>query len=89
MAGNQIAAPSHLTFRQGVHIQMMNIHRNSKVEDILEEYHILRDEDTFTDLEVVTRDGKSRRLHSLVMAASSEFLRHWMEITLPLPMVSL
>ena len=76
-----MAAPSHLSFRQqgaqGLQsVQMMNINRNSKAEDILEEYNILRDEGAFTDLEIVAGGGGGRaqaarrRVHSVVVAAS-------------------
>ena len=83
MAVSQMAAPSHLSFRQqgqGLQsVQMMNINRNSKAEDILEEYKILRDEGAFTDLEIVAGGGleggggggrTKRRVHSVVVAAS-------------------
>ena len=82
MAVSQMAAPSHLSFRQqgqGLQsVQMMNINRNSKAEDILEEYNILRDEGAFTDLEIVAGGGLEgggrikarRRVHSVVVAAS-------------------
>ena len=78
----QIAAPSHLAFRQGVHIQMMNIHRSSRIEDVLREYQLLKEEEAFTDLVIATGDGERRRAHSLVVAAGSEFLKSWMESTL-------
>ena len=58
----------------------------------MEEYKTLRDEDAFTDLEIVAGRGRAqtcrRRIHSVVMAASSDFLGHWMEQVLPFPTVS-
>ena len=69
-----------------------NVHLVSQAEDILEEYKTLRDEDAFTDMEIVAGGrGRAqicrRRMHSVVMAASSDFLGHWMEQVLPLPAV--
>ena len=50
------------------------------------------DEDAFTDMEIVAGGrGRAqtcrRRMHSVVMAASSDFLGHWMEQVLPFPAV--
>ena len=80
-----------------------NVQSLSQAEDILEEYKTLRDEDAFTDLEIVAAGGRGggggsgwraqhqlccrRRMHSVVMAASSDFLGHWMEQVVPFPSV--
>eukprot|EP00094_Tigriopus_californicus_P000396 TCALIF_00385-PA protein Name:"Similar to Ovol2 Transcription factor Ovo-like 2 (Mus musculus)" AED:0.66 eAED:0.66 QI:0/0/0/0.33/1/1/3/0/499 len=63
----------------------MNIHRNSKVEEILDEYHNLQNSELFTDLDFITKNGGRKSVHSLVLAASSDFLKQWMENSFPSP----
>ena len=75
-----------------VDINFFKIILVSQTEDILEEYKTLRDENAFTDLEIVAGGFRGaqlcrRKIHSVVMAASSDFLGHWMEQVLPLPAV--
>ena len=78
---DSIAAASYLTVRQDVHIQMMNVHRNTKVDELLGDYRRLREDERFTDLVLVAGDGHARKVHSLLVVATSELVKHWMETT--------
>ena len=70
-----------------MHIRMMHIQHPAKQQQDLESFFKLREEESFCDMTFVTTNGKgdnSRRsikVHSLVIAASSDFLKNWMEST--------
>ncbi len=55
-----------------------------QLEDIFGEFHRLREDELFTDMELVAAgssrtEERCRRVHSLVLAASSEFIKQWIE----------
>ena len=66
---------------------MMHIQHPAKQQQDLESFFRLREEDCFCDLTFITGGssvGVPRRcikVHSLVVAASSDFLKTWMETT--------
>ena len=70
-----------------MHIRMMHIQHPAKQQQDLESFFRLREEDCFCDLTFITGGssvGIPRRcikVHSLVVAASSDFLKTWMETT--------
>lgn len=70
-----------------MHIRMMHIQHPAKQQQDLESFYNLREEESFCDMTFVTTNDKgdnSRRsikVHSLVIAASSDFLKNWMEST--------
>ena len=63
-------------------VAKLNIQRLFKTEELLEEYHGMQTSGKFTDLDLVTGDRKRISVHSLVVAASSHFIKYWMESTL-------
>ena len=69
-----------------MHIRMMHIQHPAKQQQDLESFYKLREEESFCDMTFVTSNGeengrKSIKVHSLVIAASSDFLKNWMETT--------
>ena len=77
-----------------MHIRMMHIQHPAKQQQDLESFFKLREEESFCDMTFVTTGNEkdpitgnmssNRRcikVHSLVVAASSEFLKTWMETT--------
>ena len=72
-----------------MHIRMMHIQHPAKQQQDLESFFKLREEESFCDMTFITggrfSNEKSERryikVHSLVIAASSEFLKSWMETT--------
>ena len=78
-----------------MHIRMMHIQHPAKQQQDLESFFKLREEESFCDMTFVTtgveRDSTTGnvssptrryiKVHSLVIAASSEFLKTWMETT--------
>ena len=77
-----VTAPSHVTTsappRNAASV-LMNIHRNAKMEDVIKEYRLLQEDELFTDLTLVTGDGQKKRVHSLVLASTSTFIRDWIQ----------
>ena len=49
------------------------------MDELLQDYQRLQAETAFTDFDLMTGDGKKISAHSLVLACSSDFIRHWME----------
>ena len=72
-----------------MHIRMMHIQHPAKQQQDLESFFKLREEESFCDMTFITggkfsNDKSERRcikVHSLVIAASSDFLKSWMETT--------
>ena len=70
-----------------MHIRMLHIQHPAKQQQDLESFYRLREEESFCDFTFVTGGstlGEPRRcikVHSLVVAASSDFLKTWMETT--------
>ena len=72
-----------------MHIRMMHIQHPAKQQQDLESFYKLREEESFCDMTFITGGTFSKekserryiRVHSLVIAASSEFLKSWMETT--------
>ena len=77
-----------------MHIRMMHIQHPAKQQQDLESFFKLREEECFCDMTFVTTGVKSDattgtlssttrsiKVHSLVIAASSDFLKTWMETT--------
>ena len=80
-----VAAASYLTARQqrrDFHIRMMNVHRNTRVDELLGDYRGLQESGSFTDMVLVSGDGRARRVHSLLVVATSDMVKQWMETTL-------
>ena len=85
--------PSNIIFSVGqcsdMHIRMMHIQHPAKQQQDLESFFKLREEESFCDMTFITggrfSNEKSERrcikVHSLVIAASSDFLKSWMETT--------
>ena len=77
-----------------MHIRMMHIQHPAKKQQDLESFFKLREEESFCDMTFVTGGGgrsgtkdnnntprRCIKVHSLVIAASSDFLKTWMETT--------
>ena len=72
-----------------MHIRMMHIQHPAKQQQDLESFYKLREEESFCDMTFVTTNSgdksyngrRSIKVHSLVIAASSDFLKTWMETT--------
>ena len=58
---------------------LMHIEHPSKQQDDLCQFLQMRQQETFTDMIFVTEGGKRLRVHSLVLAAVSDFIKSWME----------
>ena len=77
-----VVAPSHMTTAippRAASTVLMNIHRNSDVKEVVGEFRRLQQQELFTDVVLSCGDGSSRRVHALVLAASSQFLKTWMD----------
>ena len=72
-----------------MHIRMMHIQHPAKQQQDLESFFKLREEESFCDMTFITggkfsyykSERRCIKVHSLVIAASSDFLKSWMETT--------
>ena len=81
LQGATWSVPENFMYSTNMQIRMMHIQHPSKQQDDLCEFLKLREDETFTDMIFVTAGDKVIRVHSLVLAATSDFLKTWMETT--------
>ncbi len=74
--------PRHLTSHcSDVQLKMTHIVHPNKQQEYFEVFRNLKQNETFTDVILVTKDNRRMAIHKLVLISYSQFLKSWFEST--------